>query len=188
MDDKRRRIVDAATTLFSRYGFKRTSMDVLAAEAGLAKATVYAYFPDKESIFRAVVEDVCEGMLRGADEAARSGAPLEEQVAAMLSAKFTRYWELVHSSPHAQELMDSHGRMGAEIIERADKEFAKRLVSTLEGARGLDPKRAGFTLPQLAQLLLRAASGAAYDATSPAMHKKSVADLTRLILAGVRRG
>ena len=38
----------------------------------------------------------------------------------MLSAKFTRYWELVHASPHARELMASQGEIGAELIQRFD--------------------------------------------------------------------
>src|SRR5262249_50059289 len=118
MTDKRQAIVEAAKGLFFRYGFRRTSVDLLAAEADVAKPTVYAYFEDKEAVFRAVVEAVCDELVAAADEAARAPGPIEERVGAMLSAKFTRYWELVHASPHAQELVDSHGRLGAEIVKR----------------------------------------------------------------------
>ncbi|MGZ3419178.1 MAG: TetR/AcrR family transcriptional regulator [Polyangiales bacterium] len=187
MEDKRERIVRAATTLFNRYGFKRTSVDLLAREAGVAKPTVYAYFDDKEAIFRAVVEHVCDELEAAARAASESDAPIEERVAAMLSAKFTRYWELVHASPHAQELIDSQGRLGAEIVQKADRAYLKLLVSVLEKSREVEPARVGLTASSAAALLLRSASGAAYDATSVATHKKHLAEIVRVTLAAMRR-
>lgn len=186
--EKARRIVEAATSLFSRYGFRRTSMDLVAQEAGVAKPTVYAYFDDKEALFRAVVAQVCEQLLAGAAEASRKEGPLAERVAAMLSAKFTRYWELVRASPHAQELLGSQESLGAETVQRFDKAFLELLCATLrEGSRELDLERAGLTVPSLAALLLRAASGADYDATSAATHRKHLAELTRVVLLGLER-
>jgi AcrR family transcriptional regulator len=186
-EDKRRRIVDAATSLFNRYGFKRTSVDLLAAEAGVAKPTVYAYFDDKEAIFRAVVENVCDELFEAAEKASREDATIDERLAGMLSAKFTRYWELVHASPHAQELIDSQGRLGSEIVQRADRAYLKLLVATIENSKEVDPRRAGLTPQSAATLLLRAASGAAYDATSAASHRKHLAEIVRVIVAAMKR-
>ena len=187
-EEKQRRIVLAATSLFSRYGFKRTSIDLLAAEAGVAKPTVYAYFADKEAIFRAVVESVTDELLEAAVLASQSSAPTEERLAAMLSAKFTRYWELVHASPHARELMDSQGELGAELVQRSDRAFLKLLMSVIEDSKELDLKRAGMTVPATAHLFLRAASGANYDATSVAMHRRLVSEIVRVLVAGLRKG
>jgi AcrR family transcriptional regulator len=44
-------ILDAARRLFSRRGFRDVGIDEIAAEAGLAKATVYQYFPSKQDIY-----------------------------------------------------------------------------------------------------------------------------------------
>lgn len=184
-EDKRRRIVAAATSLFNRYGFKRTSVDQLAAEAGVAKPTIYAYFDDKEAIFRAVVEAVCDEMVSGAKDASARDAPIEERLAAMLSAKLTRYFELVLASPHAAELVDSHGTIGAEIVQRADRAYLALLVRVIEESE-LDPKRMKLSAAAAAQLLLRAASGAAYDAKTPAAHRRHVAEIVRAIVAGMR--
>ncbi len=186
-DDKRERIVAAATRLFSRYGFKRTSVDLLATEAGVAKPTIYAYFEDKDDIFRAVVQSVCDDFLAGADAASQGKGTIEERLAAMLSAKFTRYWELVHASPHTQELMDSHGRLGAEIVQRTDRAYLERLVALLASSKEIEPKRVGLTPASAAALLLRAASGAAYDATSVAGHRRQLAEIVRVIVASMRR-
>ncbi|MDX2090696.1 MAG: TetR/AcrR family transcriptional regulator [Kofleriaceae bacterium] len=184
--DKRERIVEAATALFHRYGFKRTSVDLLASEARVAKPTVYAYFEDKEAIFRAVVTAVCDELVETARRASARAGPIEERLAAMLAAKFTRYFELVQASPHAQELIDSQGQLGAEIVQRSDRAYLALLVSVLEGSE-LDPGRAGLTATAAAQLLLRAASGAAYDAKTPAAHRRHLTEIVRVVVRAMRR-
>jgi TetR/AcrR family transcriptional repressor of mexJK operon len=48
-------IVDAATTLFLRDGYRGTSMDEIAALAAVSKQTVYKHFADKQSLFSEMV-------------------------------------------------------------------------------------------------------------------------------------
>jgi len=62
---KRRVVVDAATTLFLRHGYLGTSMDQIAAFAGVSKPTVYKFFPDKEQLFTTIVMETLD----------RAGAP-----------------------------------------------------------------------------------------------------------------
>jgi TetR/AcrR family transcriptional regulator, mexJK operon transcriptional repressor len=52
---KKRAIVGAATTVFLRNGYLGTSMDEIAALAGVSKQTVYKHFADKQSLFSAIV-------------------------------------------------------------------------------------------------------------------------------------
>ena len=49
-------IVAAALKIFAEKGFAGARMEAIAAEAGLSKGAVYLYFPTKEDVFRAVVE------------------------------------------------------------------------------------------------------------------------------------
>jgi len=53
----RRAIETAAIDLFSRKGFDATSMDDIAAAAGIGKATIYGYFPAKDDIFLHYCDD-----------------------------------------------------------------------------------------------------------------------------------
>jgi TetR/AcrR family transcriptional regulator, mexJK operon transcriptional repressor len=57
---KRRSILDAATTSFLRNGYRGTSMDEIAAVAGVSKQTVYKHFADKESLFSEIVTSAVE--------------------------------------------------------------------------------------------------------------------------------
>jgi len=52
---KRRAILQAATTVFLRNGYLGTSMDEIAALAGVSKQTVYKHFTDKERLFSQIV-------------------------------------------------------------------------------------------------------------------------------------
>lgn len=44
-------VVEGATKVFLRDGFEGASVDDIAREAGVSKATLYAYFPDKRVLF-----------------------------------------------------------------------------------------------------------------------------------------
>lgn len=60
---KRAAILAAAKELFVRTGVERTSMDAVAALAGVSKRTVYDYYGDKRGLLLGVVEDAGERAL-----------------------------------------------------------------------------------------------------------------------------
>jgi AcrR family transcriptional regulator len=53
-------ILAAAKRMFLERGFGAVSMDAIAREAGVSKATVYAHFSGKEELFGAVIGHECE--------------------------------------------------------------------------------------------------------------------------------
>jgi len=55
MDEKKARIVSAAKELIAQYGFKKTTMDEIAAKARMGKSSMYYYFKNKEDIFAEIV-------------------------------------------------------------------------------------------------------------------------------------
>ena len=55
MDTKKDRIIAAAKELIAQYGFKKTTMDEIAAKSHMAKSTLYYYFNNKEDIFAEIV-------------------------------------------------------------------------------------------------------------------------------------
>lgn len=55
VDGVRERILDAALAEFSAYGLRRTGMESVAKRAGVARATVYRRFADKDDLVRAVI-------------------------------------------------------------------------------------------------------------------------------------
>lgn len=57
-NDKAQQILAGAMQVFLARGYAGTSMDRVAAAAGVSKATVYSYFQDKESLFAALVREM----------------------------------------------------------------------------------------------------------------------------------
>jgi AcrR family transcriptional regulator len=53
--NRERQILDAALKVFAATGYSGTTMDAVAAEAGVTKPTLYSYFPSKESLFQAMM-------------------------------------------------------------------------------------------------------------------------------------
>ncbi len=58
----RGQILDAALKLFSHHGYGATSVRDIAEAAGVSKGNVYHHFPDKESIFRALLDQYFQAM------------------------------------------------------------------------------------------------------------------------------
>jgi len=61
-EKSRQQILDAALKLFSHRGYGATSVRDVAEEAGLSKGNVYHHFPDKETIFRALLDRYFQAM------------------------------------------------------------------------------------------------------------------------------
>jgi AcrR family transcriptional regulator len=55
-DEVKDTIVNVARHIFSRFGFRKTTMDEIALAARKGKSSIYYYFTSKEEIFKAVVE------------------------------------------------------------------------------------------------------------------------------------
>lgn len=49
-------IISAAQSVFGRFGMKKATMQEIASEIGISKALLYYYFPDKEHLYKTVVE------------------------------------------------------------------------------------------------------------------------------------
>jgi TetR/AcrR family transcriptional regulator, mexJK operon transcriptional repressor len=74
----RERILKSATELFLDQGFGSTSIESVAARAGISKRTFYDRFEDKAALFAAVVHRIIEHIRPGADVPLLAGTNLPE--------------------------------------------------------------------------------------------------------------
>lgn len=79
---KREAILDVAARLFARFGFRKTTVEDIIRSARVARATVYKYFPTKESIFHAVLQREFSEMLERVREAAEAESTTRERLRA----------------------------------------------------------------------------------------------------------
>ncbi len=54
--EKEKLIIDTARKRFAHYGFSKTTMDEIATDIEMGKASLYYYFPTKEKLFQAVIQ------------------------------------------------------------------------------------------------------------------------------------
>ena len=77
-DERRDHYLDVALELFIERGFKGTSVDMIVSIAGGSKATLYHYFPAKESLIEGLVERLRVGAQGSTPDPELLDAPLEE--------------------------------------------------------------------------------------------------------------
>jgi len=186
---RRAEILDAALGLFGRYGYRRTSIDDIAREAGIAKGTVYLSFASKDEVFRAVGEALVERMLADAATARQQPGTAQDRLTAMVIAWHGMYFDTVSSSPHAGELMDAKHRLGSDVISRAADRYRALLRDTVadaEAAGELDLQAAGITAGTAADLLTAVGRGLQADATTPAAYRRHLQALVRVLMTGLR--
>jgi AcrR family transcriptional regulator len=67
--ERRRALMDAAARAFARGGYAATSLEDVAAEAGVTRALIYRHFDSKTQLYRAVLDDTRDKLQRA------TGAP-----------------------------------------------------------------------------------------------------------------
>jgi TetR/AcrR family transcriptional repressor of mexJK operon len=112
--EKRAAILEAAKRLFPRHGFEGTSMDAVAAEAGVSKLTVYSHFGGKEALFIETVRCNCDSMLPPSMFEVDVEAPVRGQLLGLARAFF--------------ELMMSDGALGMHRTLVASSQQSPKLA------------------------------------------------------------
>ncbi|HEV7535337.1 MAG TPA: TetR/AcrR family transcriptional regulator [Acidimicrobiia bacterium] len=77
------KVVDGALRAIARYGLTKLTVDDVAREAGISRATLYRYFPGRGAVLAAVVEAETESLQRGLDDALGETTTLAEALAAV---------------------------------------------------------------------------------------------------------
>ena len=85
----RQRILTAATDLFGQRGFDAVSLDLIAAEVGVAKQTLLYWFPSKDELLQAVLAEVASELTLAIEAAVRASTddPLD-RIEAVVRAVF----------------------------------------------------------------------------------------------------
>ena len=128
-NEKRRRIVEAAWRLALRNGLRAVTMEALAREAGVAKGTLYAHFPDKDAVFDSVVADLLVELATAFDAGMSAEGAVAERIGAALAGKYGVVMRAIEGSPHASEILDAHHRFAPRVAA-----FDRRVESEVGAA------------------------------------------------------
>src|SRR5271166_410049 len=135
-----KRAIRSAEELFKKVGFRAVTMELVAREAKVAKATLYSYFKNKDELFLAVCARMAR-LLRGAVEQAlmKPDASLDARLADAVIAKHRLIFALVRGSAHASELFSYTHSMAGEIFAELDTDILEMLSGAMAGDAELSP-------------------------------------------------
>ncbi|PBC82868.1 transcriptional regulator, TetR family [Streptomyces sp. 2224.1] len=148
--ERREQLLDIGRTLFAERGYEGTSVEEIAAKAGVSKPVVYEHFGGKEGLYAVVVDREMRQLLDMVTGALTAGHPREllEQAAFALLDYIETFTDgfriLVRDSPVAQ----STGTFASLISDIATQ--VEDILGLEFKARGFDPKLA----PLYAQALV----------------------------------
>ncbi len=126
---RRREILAEAARLFAETGYPRADLQVLADRLGVGKGTVYRYFPTKEALFLATVDDGIHGLTEAIDAALED----ESDPVRRLENSVRTYLGYFDRHPEMVELL---------IIERAEFRNRKKATYFVYKERHHDRRRA----------------------------------------------
>lgn len=106
MPPRRTRIIEAATAVFLRYGFAKTTMVDIAEATGLTRPTLYQEFPDKESVFHAVVDLMVATKLAEIRAGLGRRKTLEAKLRFACDAWGSEGFDLVQAHPDASDMFE----------------------------------------------------------------------------------
>lgn len=156
-------IADAALRLFARYGYKRSAMDDIAREAGLAKATLYLHFKGKDDVFRAMLDLLGRRVEARCREVVATPGPFPERLAALLQAHHGQAYACFGTGEHLVELkavMNTIATRELQAFEQIFARFARELLRQAEKQGEITLSRLPTSAEDWVAGMLFAAAGA----------------------------
>ena len=166
--DVRQKILDAAEQRLWHYGFKKTTIDEIASDAGVGKGTVYLYFDGKEEIGLAIVAEYKKRSLQEIESIARDTQKSPSQkLTEMLQYPILRAYQSCRKSPAMQEMIiaikphirlhiqpqtEQEYQLLADVLEEGNRQGVFDVPDTLQAARTLKMMTHGFLPPYPAVL------------------------------------
>ncbi len=126
--DTKQRILDAALTVFGEKGFRRATVDDVAAAAGVTKGAVYYYFHDKDDLARDLQHLLWEDLT----QSALAVYEPEKSTSANLLTCFEAFLRTIQSMPGARTfLREAWFSPSLDEAGRSDHEDSLALVQGL---------------------------------------------------------
>jgi AcrR family transcriptional regulator len=94
-EERPQQILDAAFTVFGEHGLQGARLEDIAQVAGVAKGTIYLYFPNKEALFQEMIYTTMVSRLEQAE--AQVAADTSTTVVEQLRAFVASWWEYLCS-------------------------------------------------------------------------------------------
>ncbi|MFC5284917.1 TetR/AcrR family transcriptional regulator [Pedobacter alpinus] len=131
-DYKREQIIDAALKRFAHFGLSKATMNEIASDLSFSKALLYYYFPDKLSLYAAVLEKVFSEITESINEALKTAKTPEIGVKIYIEARqefLEKYFPLLDFNKFLN--IDKYQDL-KKILDKSNDSEIEHLKSILE--------------------------------------------------------
>lgn len=153
MENREEIILDAAGRVFLRYGVKRSTMNDIAEEAGLARQTLYNAFANKDEVVRGTIRLHTDRALAAIEAALPGCTSLGDKLDAIFTHMAVEPFEALQAYPHAEDVIDGFGQAGREEKALANERYLAVMRRVLEPLAN-EIEAGGQTVPELSRLVL----------------------------------
>ncbi len=132
----RARILDAADRLLARHGFRRMTIDDIAADAAIGKGSVYLHFDSKEDVALSCIDRMAAGVVARLEAIAASAGPAAPRLGEMLRERVLMRFD--YARHHAPSIDQKLAAMRQALLERRAAHFreeAAALARVIEEGR-----------------------------------------------------
>lgn len=154
-------ITNAARAVFSRYGFRKTTMSDIAAAARKAKSSLYHYFKSKEDVFGSVLEKEVSILKDDLIASMEQEKTAQDKLIAYFVARMHGFKKLINIySAFKDEYLENYG-----FIQRLRKSYDQYEVTMIQSILSQGVESGDFTvsnLPMTAAAILTALKGMEY--------------------------
>jgi AcrR family transcriptional regulator len=181
---KRENVLAAARQVFLRYGYKRTTMGDIAAEAYISRPALYVLFPSKEDVFGAVMEQLFGEMLTTIRSGSAKRTTVHDKLVFAFDVWAIQPFKGVQASPDAKDVLESSYAYAYAITSKAAADFERILVSILESLTAQAPL--AISPDRIAHILAAAVPGFKVSASSVKQLQQMIDGLVTIVLAGLQ--
>jgi AcrR family transcriptional regulator len=177
-------ILSTAAAVLAESGYESTTLEAVAARAGVTKATIYYHFDSKEEIYAAVLRRYLREALSRLEAHVSSGKPIEEILVDVLTSFIDDTMDPERRYVFYQEIVRSNERNSANIrdAQRAFERALAAFVRTAQEAGVLMPGDPGVIAFLIVGSIGRTARWFRPDGRVPADEFR--ATLMRMLLGG----
>lgn len=183
---KQQQILSAALRTFGRYGYRRTSMELIAQAADASRPALYQYFRGKADVFRAMTAHLLDGLIAAAESAGRAeDSSVAERLTGVLAVKLEFVVGTVDVQFRSEILTDAEKVAGDLLVSFKDRWQAVIERCLESSADELDLLATRLSAHDAACLLMDAVSGIVQEAAPPGVLDKRLRDLVALTVRGL---
>ncbi len=157
---KKKEIIEAARNRFAHYGFSKVTMEEIAADVEMGKASLYYYFPAKEDLFKAVIQKEQELFVKEIEALTSKNLSSEKKLKEYVTKRLEYFQQLVNlGTLHVHSFVDikmmfkelfrefekqelvllqkiiKEGKKNGEFDKKLTKEATKIFLHLLQGLR-----------------------------------------------------